>query len=489
MGSGEFTPVMLTALLPELGLVGLALLLLGLDLLWKNKPELREKSLSWITAGGLLVIMALAVFVSQPGATDELVWGGMLRFDHSGFVFRLVFLSGAALTALFASQYTWLRGRGEFYMLLLISTLGMCLVAASADLIMLYLAIETTAIPLYILAGFLIRKQESVEAGIKYMLFGAMTSAVMLYGFSLLYGLTGSTQMYALRELLAAQGPMTGLVVGILALVMVGLTFKMSAAPFHFWAPDVYQGAPTPISGFLSTASKAAGFAASLRILQVVFADQSAAWSILIGLIAAASMLVGNYLALAQKNIKRMLAYSSIAQAGYILIGIAAATEFGASATVYYLMAYLVTNLAAFGIVSVVENVVGSDEISAFAGLSRRSPVLALAMLTAMLSLGGVPPFAGFFGKLLVFGAAVDANMIWLVVVGIFNAIISLYYYLKILKVMYLDRPADEKPLPKAAFSWQVALGVCVLGIFILGVWFAPWYSMSQGAAVSLWVY
>jgi NADH-quinone oxidoreductase subunit N len=489
MSAGEFTPQMFAALLPEMGLVILALVLMGLDLLWKYKEDLRAKSLSWITAGGLVVIMALAVFAAQPDTQGELVWGGMLRFDQAGFVFRLVFLCGAAMTALFASQYEWLRARGEFYTLLLISTLGMCLVASSADLIMLYLAIETTAIPLYVLSGFLIRKEQSVEAGIKYLLFGAMTSAIMLYGFSLLYGITGTTQMYAIRDALAGQSGMSGLLIGVMALVMVGLAFKISAAPFHFWAPDVYQGAPTPVSGFLSTASKAAGFAGALRILQVVFADQGPAWSILIAILATASMLLGNYLALAQKNMKRLLAYSSIAQAGYILIGLAAGTEFGGTATVYYLIAYLVTNLAAFGIVSVVENRTGSDEIAALSGLSRRAPALALAMLAAMLSLGGVPPFAGFFSKLLVFGAAVDAHMYWLVIVGIFNAVISLYYYLKILKVMYLDAPAEEKTVPAQGAAWKVALGICVLGIFLLGIWFAPWYSLSQGAALALWAY
>lgn len=489
MSSGEFTSVMFTSLLPEIGLVILAGILLVLDILWKNRPEQREKSFGWVTAGGLLILMGLSITFSQPGQNSELTWGGILRFDQAGFVFRLIFLGAAAMTALFASHYDGLKGRGEFYSLMLVSTLGMSLAASSADLIMVYLAIETTAIPLYVLSGFLLRNEKSVEAGIKYMLFGAMTSAIMLYGFSLLYGLTGTSKLYEISDLLKQQSLNPILVAGVMALIIVGLTFKISAVPFHFWAPDVYQGAPTPISGFLSTASKAAGFAVTLRILQVIFPEQTAIWSILTGVVATASMLVGNYLALAQKNIKRLLAYSSIAQAGYILIGVASGTQFGATATIYYLMAYLVTNLAAFGIVSVVEKKLGSSEISAFSGLSRRSPVLALTMLIAFLSLGGIPPFAGFFSKLLVFGSAMEAGMVWLVFVGIFNAIISLYYYLKILKVMYLDPPVENQTLSEKGLSWKVALGLCVAGILILGVWFAPWYSLAGGAATALWIY
>lgn len=484
-----FTPDMWRSLLPEIGLLILTLVLLILDLIWLKQPQQRGKWLGWITSLGVLVIMGVAAIFSLPQGEASLEWGGMLRFDEAGFVFRMLFLSAAALTALFAIQHEALRKRGEFFALLLISTLGMNLMASAADLMLLFLAIETTSIPLYVMAGFLTRDDRSVEAGIKYFLFGAITSAVMLYGFSLIYGLTGTTQIYELKSAFQSANLPIGLVGLVILLVLVGFGFKISAAPFHFWAPDVYQGAPTPVAGFLSTASKAAGFAVLLRVFQITFADHSALWSVIVGLIATASMLIGNYLALAQRSIKRLLAYSSIAHAGYILIGVAADSELGTLAVVYYLMAYLVTNLAAFGIVNLIENRVGTDEISALAGLNRRSASLGLAMLAAMLSLGGIPPFAGFFAKLLVFAAAVERGMIWLVLVGVFNAVVGLYYYLNVLKVIYLQPPTEEKIVAPSTPAWRIALLACMAGILLIGFWFAPWYSWAQAATRAIWVY
>jgi NADH-quinone oxidoreductase subunit N len=488
VGSGEFSSVMFLAILPEIGLVLLAAILLILDLAWRDKSEVRNRSLGWITAAGLLVLMIAAILFSNPGSEAQSLWGNMLRFDQAGFVFRMIFLAGAALTALFASQYEWLSQRGEFFVMLLISTLGMSLMASAADLILLFLAIETTSIPLYVLAGFILRSDKSVEAGIKYLLFGAMTSAVMLYGFSLLYGFTGTTHLYELTALLKTGQVPFALLAAVMGLVLVGFAFKVSAVPFHFWAPDVYQGAPTPVAGFLSTASKAAGFVVLLRFLQVVFPEQVASWSLVIAVLATVSMLVGNYLALAQKSVKRLLAYSSIAQAGYILIGVAAGSELGAQGAIYYLMAYLVTNLAAFGIVSLVEKSTGSDDLSAFNGLSRRSPGMALAMLVAMLSLGGIPPFAGFFAKLLVFASAIEAGMVWLAMVGLFNAIIGLYYYLVVLKAIYLYSPETDQPLARPADAWRLALVVCVAGVLLLGFWFAPWFNFAQLATSAIWI-
>ena len=486
MAAGEFTSSMVLAILPEILLVVLAAVLLVVDLIWRGNTR---RYFGWLTAAGLAVILLLAVLFARPAAEDTLVWGGMLRFDSAGFVFRMLFLAGAALTALYTAVTDSVRLRGEFYALMLISTLGMSLMASAADLIMLFLAIETTSIPLYVLAGFILRDQKSVEAGIKYLLFGAMASAILLYGFSLIYGFTGTTQLYNLGAAFQAGGIPTILIVGVIALVLVGFGFKISAVPFHFWAPDVYQGAPTPVAGFLSTASKAAGFAALMRVMAVAFPEQSVLWSTMIAVLATLSMLVGNYLALAQKSLKRLLAYSSIAHAGYMLIGVASESEFGALASTYYLMAYLVTNLAAFGVVAWVESNTGSDDLSAFAGLSRRAPVLGLVMIVAMLSLGGIPPFAGFFGKLLVFASAIEKGMVWLALVGIFNAIIGLYYYLMVLKTIYVNEPADTARLPKAAIAWRVALTICVVGILVLGFWFGPFYSLAQGAAASIWIY
>ncbi len=486
MVTGEFTTTMLLAILPEIGLVVLAGIVLVLDLAWR---DMRCRNLGWFTAAGLVLVGGLSLAFAQPGAEPTLIWGGMLRLDMAGFVFRMLFLTGAAITALFSMRYEGVCLKGEFYVMLLISTLGMSLMASAADLIMLYLAIETTSIPLYVLAGFILRNDKSVEAGIKYLLFGAMTSAVMLFGFSWLYGFSGTTQLYALSAAITAANVPLGLVLTAAVFVLVGFAFKISAVPFHFWAPDVYEGSPSPVAGFLSTASKAAGFAALLRVMMVVFPTLVGTWLLLVAVLATASMFIGNYLALAQKNLKRLLAYSSIAQAGYMLIGVASGTQLGNTATIYYLMAYLATNLAAFGIVTIVENRTGSSDLSAFAGLSRRSPGLALALLVAVLSLAGIPPFGGFFAKVLVFASAVESQQVWLALVGIFNAIIGLYYYLVVLKTMYLLPAEDETPIKIAGQPWALALLICVLGIVILGTWFGPWYSWAQAAVQSIWIY
>ncbi len=473
-----FQPSMLLAILPELGLAGLAAIILALDLIAKGNQKIL---LGWVTAGGLLVVAVMAALFARPAEQPQLIFGGMLRVDWPAFTFRLIFLLGAAVTVLLGASEHISKRYGEFCALVVVSTLGMSLMASASNLIMLYLAIETTSLPLYILAGFRVLDQKSVEAGIKYLLYGAMTSAVMLYGFSLLWGFTGTTNLYEIADL-AKTGGLSPLVLGGTAmLVLVGFGFKISAAPFHFWAPDVYEGAPTPVAGFLSTASKAAGFAVLVRVLMAVFPEVASFWSLVVGILAAVSMVIGNFLALAQRNIKRLLAYSSIAQAGYMLVGVAAHSAFGAAGAVYYLASYLVTNLAAFGIVWLVGREVGSDDLDAYTGLGRRNPTVGLAMLAALLSLGGIPPLSGFFGKLLVFGAAVQAGQIWLAVLGVLTSVVGLYYYLTVLKIIY--RPGtDEHALPVSA-SWRVALLVCVAGILFLGTVFAPMYGLSLSTA------
>ncbi|MBM3144038.1 MAG: NADH-quinone oxidoreductase subunit N [Chloroflexi bacterium] len=480
---GTIDSAMILAILPEILLLLLAGLVLLFDALW---PEEKHGNLGWLVAGGLVLILFLSLALASPGGTNELFWGGMIRHDWVGFAFKLLFIFGAAITALFAMEVEGLGQRGEFYLLLLVSTIGMNLMAASADLIMLYLAIETTSIPMYILAGFFKRDDKSTEAGFKYMLFGAMTSAIMLYGFSLLYGFTGVTGLYDLAAVIQTGSLNTGLLMLNLLLVLVGFSFKISAVPFHFWAPDVYEGAPTPVAGFLSTASKAAGFAVLMRVLVSAFPALSGQWSLLIAIIATVTMTLGNAIALAQKNIKRLLAYSSIAHAGYILVGVVAFSELGVAGVVFYLIAYLVTNLAAFGIVVAAWRTLGSDDLEAYDGLSRRSPGLALAMLVAFLSLAGMPPFGGFIAKVLVFAAAVQADYIWLAFVGVLNSIVGLYYYLVVLKRVYLYRSEQEGVPVPITRPYRIALVVLSVGIVLLGAFFAPWFAWTSGAAGGL---
>lgn len=474
---------MVVAILPEILLFVLGAAILAVDL---SLPESRKASLGWVSAFGLFLVIAVSLIVARPGATPALVWGGMVRYDWLGFTFKMVVLFGAAITSLFSIDYQPIGRRGEFYLLMLASSLGMMMMASAADLIMLYLAIETTSIPLYILAGFMTRDDKSTEAGFKYFLFGAMTSSVMLYGFSLIYGFTGTTNIYAIPQAIqSGQVPLVS-ILGVLMLILVGFGFKISAVPLHFWAPDVYEGAPTPIAGFLSTASKAAGFAVLMRFLVIVFPSITLHWGTILAALSVATMTLGNLLALAQRNIKRMLAYSSIAHAGYALIGVVALSTFGLSSAIFYLLVYLVTNLTAFGVVAAVGRITGSDEIASYAGLSRRSPWLAIIMMVAFLSLAGMPPFGGFVVKFAVFSAAVESNLIWLAFVGVINSIIGLYYYLTVLKVVYLYRSEDEeKPLPIPG-GYALGLGVLTIAILLLGTVFAPWLNWATQAAQAM---
>jgi NADH-quinone oxidoreductase subunit N len=288
---------------------------------------------------------------------------------------------------------------------------------------------------------------------------------------------------------LQAGGVSGPLVLASFLLVLVGLSFKVSVVPFHFWAPDVYQGAPTPVAGFLSTASKAAGFAVLVRLLFIVFSspEMQSAWVVILAALSVATMTLGNLIALTQRNIKRMLAYSSIAHAGYILIGVVSVnSDLGLTSVVYYLVAYLLTNLAAFAIVAAYGRVVGSDDMTAYYGLSRRSPGLALAMLIAFLSLAGMPPFAGFIAKVFVFAAAVDAGLVWLAIVGVLNSIVGLYYYLTVMKYVYLYRAeGDEAPL-QVSSGFKLAIGVLVAGILIVGILISPWFNWAATAAQAM---
>jgi NADH-quinone oxidoreductase subunit N len=468
------------AILPEILILTVGILVLILDPFWKD--ENRRSNLGWLAAGGLTLTLVISLIFGRPEQAGS-AFGGMLRFDWLSFVFKMLFIFGAAITSLFMMDAEKVGKRAEAYVLLLAATIGMNLMAASSDLIMLYLAIETTSIPMYVLAGFLLDDRKSTEAGFKYLLFGAMTSAIFLYGLSLVYGFSGTTQYAGMRSYFLSLNPVS---LGVLFLVVVGLGFKISLVPFHFWAPDTYEGAPTPVAGFLSTASKAAGFAVLIRLFISAFPQIAVDWQMLLAILAVLTMTLGNLAALAQTNIKRLLAYSSIAHAGYALIGLIANNQLGVTGTVYYLLAYILTNLAAFGIIMAFGRVTGSDEIRSYDGMSRRSPYLGLAMLVAFLSLAGMPPFGGFMAKVLVFAGAIQAGWYVLVLIGVLNSIVGLYYYLTVLKYVYLYRMEGEN---EEAHPIQVSrpfvIGITVLtfGIILVGSFFAPWYGFANSAA------
>jgi NADH-quinone oxidoreductase subunit N len=478
-----FDSSVLAAILPEIGLLILAAIILALDLILRSR---RSALLGWITAGGLTLTLLIALLVSRPGPDQSLILGGMLRHDWPAFSFKILFLFAAVITTLLSIGVDDLADHGEYYALLIVSVLGMSLMAGAADLIMLFLAIETTSIPLYVLAGFIKADDKSTESGLKYFLFGAMTSAVMLYGFSLLYGFTGETNLYRLAGAIQEGAFSPWMVLGIAFLFLVGFAFKVSAAPFHFWSPDVYEGAPTPITAFISTASKAAGFAVLVRVMLAAFPAVESYWTLLLAVSATATMTVGNLLAIPQRNIKRLLAYSSIAHAGYAMIGLVALSTFGTASLVFYLIGYVVTNLAAFAVVILFSRSAASDLIEDYAGLSRRAPTLALAMLVAMLSLAGMPPLVGFVAKFYVFAAAVQSGWIWLAFVGVLNAIVGLYYYMTILKVVYLYRSEDEDKPITVPGAYTLALAVCMAAILAIGVVSGPWLDWAVDAAMAL---
>ena len=480
-----FTPVMFASILPEILILVLAIILLCVEPFWK---EDQRRNAGWLTAGGLFAIIIVSLLFGQPGEPVA-VLGGMIRFDWLGFFFKMLFMFAAAVTALLLMDHEKAGQRGEAYVLLLASLLGMNLMAVSADLVMLYLSIETASIPLYILAGFLLADDRSTEAGFKYLLFGTVTSTIMLYGFSLIFGFAGTTNIYQLSELLGTGQISTLLAFSIFALVLVGIGFKLAIVPFQFWAPDVYEGSPTPVAGFLSTASKAAGFAVIVRFFFVAFPDFAPSWTVILAALAAITMTVGNLLAISQTNIKRLIAYSSVAHAGYALIGVVAFSQLGAASVVFYLAAYIATNLLAFGVVMAFSRVTGLDDLKDYAGMSRRNPWLALMMLAAFLSLAGMPPFGGFVAKVFVFVAGVQAGYVWLVIVGILNSIIGVYYYLNAMKFVYLYRMPNEDeenhPIPLSR-PYAIALVVLTIGVILVGTVFAPWFSWSDAAALNL---
>jgi NADH-quinone oxidoreductase subunit N len=413
-------PINLLAIFPEIFLLALAMLILILDPFWKDSA--RRVNLGWLTAGGLAIVLVLSLLLGLPTNTSQLALGGMVRFDWLAFAFKLFVIFGAAITALFMMDVEGLSRRAEAYALLVAATIGMCFMASASDLVMIYLAIETTSIPLYVLAGFLLSDNKSTEAGFKYLLFGAFTSAILLYGLSLLYGFAGTTSLDQLAPFFATPNAVS---LGVILLLLVGLGFKVAIVPFHFWTPDTYQGAPTPVAGYLSTASKAAGFVILLRVLTIAFPAVAIQWQWILAILAALTMTLGNLVALAQKDIKRLIAYSSIAHAGYALIGLVAFNDLGIASLIFYIIAYILTNLAAFGIVTAIGRVTGSDELDSYRGLSRRSPYLGIALLVVFLSLTGMPPFGGFIAKVLVFAAGVQTGWTWLVIVGILNSVVG----------------------------------------------------------------
>jgi NADH-quinone oxidoreductase subunit N len=398
-----------------------------------------------------------------------------------------VFLVAASMTVLMSVRYLEAEGAspGEYYFLILCSTLGMMIMAGGIDLITSFIGLETMAVSFYILVGFIKPNQRSNEAAVKYFLLGAFSLGILLYGMSLLYGLSGTTNLRAMATVFAGQ-PRDPLLVLAVILVVAGMGFKIAAVPFHMWAPDVYEGAPTPVTAFLSVGSKAAAFAMLLRIFREGVPSMNADWRLLFEGLAIVTMTVGNLAALTQSNLKRMLAYSSIAHAGYLLMGVVAGTTRGVSAMLIYLFIYSFMQLGAFAVIVMMRraDVVG-DELKDFSGLHFRHPFAAFAMLVFMLSLGGIPPTAGFMGKLWLFGAAIDAGYFWLAIIGVLNTAVSLYYYIRVVVFMYLRKETTgSEPVARPALAFTLALAVA--GTIVFGVYPRLLFEIAEVSARTL---
>jgi NADH-quinone oxidoreductase subunit N len=481
------------ALLPILILSGYGCVLMLVDLFI---PDDRKRWTAWLAFLGLIAAAVSMVF--WPAGGQLVAFNGMLIADGYSVFLNMLFLLSAGITILLALNYLPRAGldRGEFYFLLLFTVTGMMLMAQAADLIVVFLALELLSIPLYILSAFARPRAASEEAGLKYFLLGAFASAFLVYGIALVYGATGSTNLSQVFDSIAsgrAAGPLLAIGSG---LVLVGLGFKVAVVPFHMWTPDVYDGAPSVVTAFMSVGAKAGGFAALLRVFLVAFPGLATEWVMVAAIISALTMTLGNFAAIAQSNIKRMLAYSSIAHAGYILMGLVAASApnptlrtFSIGACLFYLLAYALTNLGTWAVVMAVERAEGATaepgglSLSDYSGLAARKPGLALAMAIFMLSLTGLPPTVGFVAKFYVFRATLDAGYLWLALVGVLTSLISAYYYLRIVINMYM-REGEGLALSRPVLN--LAVGATALATFIFGILPGPLMRLATNALMGL---
>jgi len=499
--------------LPELGLTAGIMLMFLLDLAWKQSP----RRVLFLTVGTLLVLGVAGVLLAMQSATPRGLFNGMIASDPFATFFKWLFLAAAALTVLIAARSTEF-GRnqiGVFYPLLLSIVLGMFLMASATDLLMMYLAVELVSLVSYALAGYRQGDRKAAEAALKYVIFGGVASGIMLFGMSYIYGLAGTTSLLNLGTTLdsvalgAAGSSQTALRVALVVavvFVLSGIGYKIASVPWHMWCPDVYEGAPTPFTAFLSVGPKAAGFALAIRFFWSALAgaplgtDQGAVtdglaglpWPAIIGVLAAVTMTLGNLTAIVQTNLKRLLAYSSIAHAGYALMGLCAASIIGVQSVMIYLLVYLVMNLGAFLVVIVVAQATGSETIGDYKGLSRRHPLSAIAFAIVLFSLTGLPPFAGFTGKWYLFVAVLQNYSLpgggWyaaLAVIGALNSAVSLYYYLRIVRAMFLEAPVGEVTV-RPHLGYQIMLGAFSAALLLFGVWWNPLVDWTQQSLVFL---
>jgi NADH-quinone oxidoreductase subunit N len=487
----------LRLLTPEVSITIIAFAIITLDIMWKDDRR-SSRVLPWVAFAGGLWTLGMIFYVwpiagqyDFLAATDANRQVPMLAIDRMSLFFKMIAVLTVTLVGLSSREYLQKHTpfRGEFYALTLFATLSIMLLVSATNLIMIYLALEFLSISSYILTGYLRRDTWSTEAAMKYFLYGALASGVMLYGFSLVYGATGTVDLATIA--LALGDSNAGLVITSVILIMAGFGFKIALVPFHQWSPDAYEGAPTPITAFLSVGPKAAGLAVLIRVMVVAFPAYSINWVPILSVIAIVTMIVGNLVALWQTNMKRMLAYSSIAQAGYMLVGLAAWTASppaetfflgGIDAIMLFLLAYLFTNLGVFTIAIIMENQLGTSNIADYAGLIRRSPFLSVALIIFFLSLIGIPPTAGFIGKLFVFGAAVNQGLYVLAAFGVFNSVISVYYYFGVVRYIFFVPGEDETPI-RTDLVMNAVVVVTLAMTLVMALYGQPFIKLASDSA------
>jgi NADH-quinone oxidoreductase subunit N len=471
-------------LVPEIALFTLAVLVLLIGIVAKGEA----RGVGWVTFVGLLGVLALT-FLAEEGRS---LFGGSFVQDSLALFAKRLFLVAAALSLLgsltergsstLPGANTFRRRAAEYHFALLMSLIGMSVLASARELVLLFVAFELMSIPLYLLTGFLKREAQAPEAALKFFLIGTVSAAVMVYGMSFVYGVTGRTDFAAIAPAVADAHPLMLLGMG---LVLAGLGFKIAAFPFHMWAPDTYEAASTPFVAWLSVAPKAAGFVAIIRLYLEGVGPVAAVWAPVVAALAGMTIVTGNLMAIPQRNIKRLLAYSGIAHVGYMLLGLAALSSDGIAMVLFYLVAYMFGNMGAFLVVETVARSEQSDSIDAYRGLAQRSPLLALAMLIFLLSLGGIPFVAGFWAKLYVFWAAIERGMYGLVFLGAVLTVVALYYYLLVARRMYIEAPERSEPVPIPTLL-GVAIAVCIIGVVGIGLYPGPWVDLTMRVAATL---
>jgi len=483
----------LTHFLPETVLAVTFCVALLAGLIFRKTP----KVVGWVAFVG---VMATLFFVVNQAGTSEEIFSGMIAVDPFAIFFKLLTAVSALMIFLFSiystEVQTTVKRMAEYYALLVSMTLGMFLMAGATNLLMMVLEMELTSYSSYILAGYTKEASDSSEASLKYIIYGAVSSGVMLYGASILFGLSGATNYSGINRALMLSAPNYSALLIATIFIIVGFGYKISAVPFHFWTPDVYEGAPITITAFLSVASKAAGFAMMIRFFKVIFIDTSILalpsgvwislynfeWNKLLVILSVLTMTLGNLVAVWQDNLKRLLAYSSIAHAGYMLMGVVLLSDKGLAAVLIYFVMYLFMNLGAFYVVMLVANKTGSEDISAYKGIGYRSPIIGVSMAVFLVSLTGLPPTAGFIGKFYLFAAVLDARWFWLAVVGAVNSVISLYYYTRVLRYMFLREPEDRSGHLPILRSEALILLTLAIPTLIFGLYFAPIVDLANAS-------